>query len=226
MCRAHYEVICHIFNYYATMGDGDCFAIKGNAYLEFLEQTRIPDATNPKCGMKDLDTIFVVTNVVEDMRSAESQVNLARALMRFEFLEILVRIALAKYHNERTTKSLVAAFDMLVEENLIARLPMVIQHDPNTWRKSRLYKEEVHDVLSKWLPKLRPVLTRFASLQVASSQKRSELQIDEWVEMLAVSRLLDNVRCCQPHARMMLTTSFVRRHLHSAKHGWCTPGAA
>ena len=47
--------------------------------------------------MSDLDRIFLATNFEEDRASEEARNNLDNALMRFEFLEALVRTAAAKF---------------------------------------------------------------------------------------------------------------------------------
>ena len=45
----------------------------------------------------DCDTIFIVANFQPDKKDPASAVNDEHALMRFEFLEAIVRLAIAKY---------------------------------------------------------------------------------------------------------------------------------
>jgi len=91
-----------------------------NAWGDFTQQAGFVDVS-PDCGIKDLQTIFIAANVEEDKTSAESKVNFARALHRFEFLECIIRVALAAYHTEKTTASIVAAIDKLVQEHFSSR---------------------------------------------------------------------------------------------------------
>lgn len=65
--------------------------------LTWLNQHQPPDEGSPTSKLSDLDRIFLATNFEEDRGASEaSQMNLDNALMRFEFLEALVRVAAAK----------------------------------------------------------------------------------------------------------------------------------
>ncbi|KAG1675673.1 hypothetical protein FOA52_002382 [Chlamydomonas sp. UWO 241] len=70
-----------------------------NAWGEFTGHTLLADERSPGCKQRDLDRIFIATNFDEE-RSAGTEASLAnheKALMRFEFLEALVRAAVARF---------------------------------------------------------------------------------------------------------------------------------
>jgi hypothetical protein len=62
-----------------------------NAFTSFLEDCGVPDADSA-VKRSDCDTVFIMCNFQPDKRSADVAVNNENALMRFEFLEALVRL--------------------------------------------------------------------------------------------------------------------------------------
>ena len=55
-----------------------------------MQQCKVPDHNT--CELKDLDTIFIATNV-QMLRRSKNDRNPDRSLVRFEFLEIVIRVA-------------------------------------------------------------------------------------------------------------------------------------
>jgi hypothetical protein len=71
----------------------------------FLTQSRIPDETSQACKRTDCERVFISSNYEYDKNSLESEINDDNSLTRFEFLEALIRLAVAKYGNgPHTTK--------------------------------------------------------------------------------------------------------------------------
>ncbi len=62
---------------------------------------QIVDQDSQYMRRSDADTIFIVSNFQPDKSSQAAAVNDEHALMRFEFLEAVVRIAVAKYGKVR-----------------------------------------------------------------------------------------------------------------------------
>lgn len=104
----HYATVLSLFTYYSgiagTRSTKGAFSIQENQYASLLADCDVPDDeddetnTNPRpCVMEVLSGIFVAVNVEVDKTSAESALNENRALMRHEFIEALVRIAVAKF---------------------------------------------------------------------------------------------------------------------------------
>lgn len=87
--------------------------------------------------------IFVLVNFEEDKRSAQSEVNEDKALMRHEFLEAIVRMAVKKHSREIPDVSdCVNKFlvDMMTHADPVAKI------DADIFRRERLYREEVEQV--------------------------------------------------------------------------------
>jgi hypothetical protein len=83
---------CPGFVYYASMGSGDPYHLSLNSYTTFLDDCGIPDNDSASIKRSDCDTIFIVCNFQPDKKSAEALVNDEHAMMRYEFLECIVRL--------------------------------------------------------------------------------------------------------------------------------------
>lgn len=136
------------FLYYAALGSGDPYHMPLNAYTTFLDECTISDNESQFIKRSDCDTIFIVCNYQPDKKSPEAQVNLENAMMRYEFLECIVRCALAKYGKGQATDDVAVAVKMLLEKNLSPSLPAGALVVSNNFRTERLYAEEV-DLLLK-----------------------------------------------------------------------------
>ena len=66
-------------------------------------------------SVQELDRIFIATNVAKTVYER----NNTRSLARYEFLESIVRTALAKYYNTKITTSQSAAVSLLLEKHLL-----------------------------------------------------------------------------------------------------------
>ena len=62
-----------------------------------LPAVQISDADSQYVRRSDCDTLFIVANYQPDKKDPSVAVNDEHALMRFEFLEAIVRLAVAKY---------------------------------------------------------------------------------------------------------------------------------
>lgn len=90
--KRHYQLFYSAFVYYAATGGGDPYHMTLNSFTSFLDDCQIPDPDSQAIKRSDCDTIFIVANFVIDKKAKENAVNNEQALMRFEFMEALVRI--------------------------------------------------------------------------------------------------------------------------------------
>jgi hypothetical protein len=79
------------FLYYAA-GGNDPYHMPLNAFTSFLDDTAVPDPESLSIKRSDCDTIFIVCNFQPDKKSPDVLVNDEHAMMRFEFMECVVRL--------------------------------------------------------------------------------------------------------------------------------------
>ena len=121
----------------------------------------------------------------------ESKINNSRSLVRFEFLECLIRISLAKYKTAKTADNVVEGIVRLLKDNLQAHLPQMVSGgkpsspkpcslltvfdplsiaqaatSPNVFRKERLYTRAVHLLFKPHLKELRLIFKHFTINEV------------------------------------------------------------
>ena len=130
----NYNYLKDIYRYHAGLGVQDnVFQIPLNTFTEFIHQANIIDGKIVR--MSDADTLFfVMINTNREMKNLPS-----KAIIRFQFLEIVLRLAFKKYLDTNLAKSHREAVKMLFENNLI---PHHIKIQPHTWRWDRFYNQE------------------------------------------------------------------------------------
>uniref|UniRef100_A0A7S1CH63 Uncharacterized protein n=1 Tax=Bicosoecida sp. CB-2014 TaxID=1486930 RepID=A0A7S1CH63_9STRA len=200
--KRHYQDIVMIFDHFCCCNsDQESFCLLLNAFTEWLEFCHIPDPnsdTTSRCKLSDIDGLFVATNFEEKTKDADkkklNEANQDRALMRTEFLEIIVRIALAKF--SRTELTVPQAVTQLLDEYILAtnKTPAykdVHCHDKNRFRRSRLYNREVHEFFDARLKQMDKLHQRFCPRAPNSSDKMKRLPLDGWMQFLTETGLMD-----------------------------------
>jgi hypothetical protein len=79
------------FVYYSN-GGNDPYHMSLNAFTTLLDDAGIPDPDSLSIKRSDCDTIFIVCNFQPDKSSPDVAVNDEHAMMRFEFMECIVRL--------------------------------------------------------------------------------------------------------------------------------------
>ena len=91
--------------------------------------------------MSDIDRIFIATNVeLEDQEGNDD-----RSLCRFEFYEIITRMAKQKYFDKKIEKTVAAAFERILVENILPNCNLKM--DSIRWRELFLWNLPVDDLL-------------------------------------------------------------------------------
>ena len=150
--QKHCAALSVAFTYYSndqnTFKTADMCTMTLDMFRRFVAATAIIEKGAPTVSsMNELDSIFVAANFEESTTPLEAAANDDNALVRFEFVEILVRIALAKYIASRHMADASDAVQKLLEECVLPRLPEIALTDPNLFRVQRLYTEAAEVVL-------------------------------------------------------------------------------
>ena len=110
--KQHYGLLCSAFLYFAATGSGDLFHLSLNSFTAFLDECSVVDAATKR---SDCDTVFIVANFAVDKKSPEYAHNNEQALMRFEFMEALVRIGKPPLTEKRWRSLKEPLFDSYIE---------------------------------------------------------------------------------------------------------------
>jgi len=206
-----YLVLVQIFEYYAAMNNNDPFVITLNAATSFFAETDIVDDSSKFVKTADLDTLFIVTNLEKDKNSAKSKLNPDRALTRFEFMEILIRIAIAKYTKDGPMLSPSEAVNKLLVEN-VSLAPPIAQLDSDLFRKERLYKEATDDVLRDNLPLIKALYNYYKGLgRNKTFPMKAWLALQDAVDIITEQFVLGDAVLCYVKSRMQVVDTLATK---------------
>ena len=110
---ANYKALKETYKFFASYNpSGDVWSISSNPLTDFVNQAGLVDGKTLKLSDVDLKFIATCSSALEwkgNFRNPE------RALVRFQFLEFLVRLAEDKYIKSKLTNSHFEATSMLIE---------------------------------------------------------------------------------------------------------------
>jgi hypothetical protein len=103
-----------------TMGDVDLFNVSLNNYLNFIRDNKMVSQNNPRTVF---ELIFTQVDAPDENTSHIDIHNKVRCLNRQEWIQVLVRVAIAKYITTGKTRDVANAVDRLLRVDLIETLP-------------------------------------------------------------------------------------------------------
>eukprot|EP00210_Caulerpa_lentillifera_P000601 g582.t1 len=186
--KDNYWSLCSAFLYYAATGNGDPFHLSLNSYTSFLDEASIVDASTKR---SDCDTIFIISNFVPDKKAPEHVVNNEQALMRFEFVEAIVRIGILRYYKNGEAGDLASAIELLFENNIKRSLSAEMFVHSNIFRKNRLYVEEVDLLFKRHSNLLRAVYSRYRTKPAGGGLRHKVVKLDGWLQLMEDTCLID-----------------------------------
>jgi hypothetical protein len=205
----HYHTVQSAFEYYAACSvDEDGFTIQRSQFRQFLDDIRATEDDDPPCGATPsramLEDIFIRANIektddgrpgspIAGSQASANDTNDDCALVRYEFVECMVRASLTKYVDTGVTIDPSDALDFFCERCLTMRLPTPATHNRDFFRKERMYLEPVDIVLRKYLPVMIAVFQSLAIMNTKQKQGAPEplMSMDEWIKFLSDLGLFD-----------------------------------
>ena len=132
-----------------------------------------------------MDLEFVATNSSQNKPNPR---NPERQLIRYQLMEILVRIAIDKFIKGGHTKSYAEALKLAFENHF---LPFLKQFDSGKFRRERLWNEEC-DKTFKRFPKILKALYSKYSGKLALPGAVSYMSLEEFIEMIMLTGIIDD----------------------------------
>ena len=136
--KKHYESLKGAYKILSAYSGNDIFSIGSNILTEFLNQCGIFDNLY---GPSDFGVNLNSTLVQKE----KGQIyNPGNSLVRYEFLEILIRIAMDRFIRNKISTNYADAFEKLMEDHVT---PVISTYNTQKWRNSEYLCEEVDLVL-------------------------------------------------------------------------------
>jgi hypothetical protein len=167
------------------------FTLELNDFTSFLEKCGIPDNESQFVKKSDCDTLFITSNYMGDKSDPEAKVRTEHSMLEQQFIEALVRIALAKYGKGQSTANVITAVEMLIVENILPNIPGAATVDNNWFRRERLYFEEVDTVYKRVKPALLALYSRYRLPPKAGGLRPKLWNVDCWMEFCKDANLID-----------------------------------
>ncbi|OQR94437.1 hypothetical protein ACHHYP_01292 [Achlya hypogyna] len=171
LCKEHARDLYCIYRYYSALNVPRSFAetvtegfgLRQPCFVRLCEDCEIYD--NTYCRPTDVDRIFHEVNghLAELGFIAARALHSPKVLARFEFIEVLIRLARLKFGRLGTTRiglDIVDAFRALLQHHV---LPFAQRVDGNGFRQKVLYRKETEDVLECYLPTLHAIFDAYGS---------------------------------------------------------------
>lgn len=160
--RNSYMQIIETFRYLASLSGNEYLTIGSNIFTDFLNQNGIYD------DLYEPSDLGVNWNAVIVPKEKKQPFNPGNSLVRYEFLELLVRIANDKYVRNKVCQTNSQAFTMFIKDHLKTGLAA---HDSSIWRKTEYLNEEVDIVLKAHKPILDAVFKIYSGRKALPGQK-------------------------------------------------------
>jgi hypothetical protein len=157
-----YKTIKEIYKYYSSVSpSGEIWSIGQMVFTDLCNEAKIVDSS---FRLSDLD-FHMKGALYSEVRNPRSPPN---ALVRFQFMEILVRIALDKYYKSGQAVTYVESVQMLMEQNIFPHLSHLIS---DKWRFDRYINEPCDLVLKSHRLLLKNIYGRYSVRKVKPGQK-------------------------------------------------------
>ena len=193
----NYRALYSIHRHYAALGcpaTSDWTQMTLNGWTSFMsiDVKTVKDDSLHELNQSALDTVHIVANLTPGIKkgSALSKINLERALMRFELLEAVLRVAIIKYvtTSSAPVASAPEALEQLLENDVLpaVRTMTDVMHSTNGWRRERLYSEATDDLLCAHKKPLEAIFTRYSprTVEKGMMRKTHEMSLAEWLAFL------------------------------------------
>eukprot|EP00966_Prymnesium_polylepis_P187202 4339584-Prymnesium_polylepis.2 len=161
--------------------EADVFNMSFNAYQEFAREMNLYSKTLRR---EDHGVIFSQINSVEWATKDLDKNNKLRAFNRQEFVQALVRIAIAKYVICGRIPDISDACEQLMRVDLGGRLPPEALQNSNTFRLRCCYTEKVDQALLRHMTSLRKLYKHYSQVNQNLSDVLNSMQlmsVGEWM---------------------------------------------
>lgn len=207
LLRTKYDPVLEAFRTLSAMSGSEVFAIGSNALNDFLNQCKV------------FDNYFTLSDMGITWNSTNSKSNQPNnsgtGLCRYEFLELITRVANDKYIRNKLSPNILDAIEKLFSEHLNLILD---KYDSNRWRAEVYLTEEIDYVLRAHKNLLEHLYKKYSSQETIPGQKLS-LSLSEFRNLCISTDIVNEqftsreIDVCYSRA-MMLQSDYINKNRH------------
>jgi hypothetical protein len=218
----HHKLIYGAYDYYSCLysesenaaGEPDIFNITFAAFMNFCEHNKM---VSKKVSSGEMETIWAVVNAKDKaLTAAEDKNNKGNTLNRQEFLQCIVRCAIAVYIKKGGSGDVSDAVNQLCLNNLLSNMqkkcPGALQSS-NAFRTRFCYIESVSVVLEQNMASLKALYENYAevSQQMNDTLRDDDLMsIGEWMAFINHMGLVESRQLSTQQAKSIFLWSRIR----------------
>lgn len=179
--REKYEPILEAYKTISALSGSEVFAIGTNIFNDFLNQCRIFDNLYSN---SDLGVNWNITNAAKDKTQVNNSGN---GLCRYEFLEIITRIAHDRFVRSKVCQSTTEAVAKLYSDHLD---PILAKYETETWRSQVYMTEEIDYLLRAHKNLFEHVYKKYSGKDAVPGQKMS-MSLSEFRSLCNESKIVN-----------------------------------
>jgi len=185
----HHRIVYGAFEYYALLysetetapGEADVYNVSFNGFMRFVAECRL---TSRRVSQSEFSTLFAIVNAVDKATADDDKFNHKAMLNRQEWLQCLVRCAIAVYVKRGAIGDVSDAVTRLLGDQMMGTLPAAALQNSNAFRKRFCYVERTTAVLEAHLGSIHALYDAYADVsQTMGDGLRDDglLSIGEWL---------------------------------------------
>ena len=176
-----YEHLIETFRHLGSQSGNEFFTVGSNVFNEFLNQSSVFDS------YYDQSDLGVNWSAVQVSKDKKQPYNPGNALVRYQFTELLLRIAYDRYVRTKICPSLPEAFALFLEEKIGA---VVRSYNSHVWRQQEYLHETVDIVLKSYKPVIDTVYKLYSGKKSLPGQK-AFMSIEEFRQLCIDSKIVN-----------------------------------
>ncbi|KAL4468590.1 hypothetical protein ABPG74_005093 [Tetrahymena malaccensis] len=190
LLKDRYNLIRNFYKYHSSIGMiGDIPAISQSQFLALANKMKLTDGKQFKIADVDHNFISAISNTVKE----RNYLNPEKSIIRFQFLELVIRIICDKYMRNGNCKSVQKAIQKFFNKKSIQQVFEEVE-DPQKWRDERFWNEGCECVLKNHIDTIKEIWNRWADSR--KEDKRSlkfqkSMNIYEFTDMMKHFKLLN-----------------------------------
>lgn len=160
--KKSYKQIMETFRYLGSQSSNELLAVGSNIITEFLYKCKLID------DLYQVSYLGVNWNAVNNPKEKRQAFNPWNALVRYEFVELLIRIAHERYVKSKICETIPEGFSRMIDENLLKVLSI---NDSNTWRFHEYINEDIDTILTSNKQVLLNIYKKYSGRKSLPGQK-------------------------------------------------------
>ena len=186
MLRTNYKQLKEAYRYYASIGVvSDTWCIHQGEINEFCNKTKIKD---PKIlDEKEIGLLSIKTYTKTDPALMKNPRNPDRALVRYQFMEFILRVA-EECINKGLFQTYVEAAQKLFEDNI---LPHIKIFNWQEFRQNKYWNENCDCVYKTYLPIIQSVYKKYSGAKTKPGLKKF-MCLEELFKLVNDAQLLND----------------------------------